>query len=66
MLFVSAGTQEANEAMGLNSPLVLDQQFSVGRAFGAHGTPSAVLIDEKGKIASEVVAGAPSVLEPVW
>jgi len=63
MLFISAGTQEANEAMGLNSPLVVDQQFSVGRAFGANGTPSAVLIDEEGRIASVVVVGAPSVLE---
>ena len=30
--------------------------------FGANGTPMAVLIDEEGKIASEVAAGAPAVL----
>ena len=34
-----------------------------GRAFGANGTPSAVLIDGEGKIASEVAVGAPSILE---
>ena len=32
LLVVSAGTKEANEAMGLNSPVVLDQQFATGRA----------------------------------
>ena len=40
--------------MGLSSPVVLDQQFSVGGAFGAGGTPSAVPADEDGRIASEV------------
>ena len=63
LLVVSAGTQEANEAMGLRSPVVLDQAFDVGRAFGAGGTPSAVLVDAEGNIASEVAVGAPQVLE---
>jgi hypothetical protein len=49
--------------MELNSTVVLDQQFSVGRAFGASGTPSAVLVDKEGKIASGVAVGAPAVLE---
>ena len=63
LLVVSAGTVEANEAMELSSPVVLDQEFAVGRAFGASGTPSATLVDEEGKIASEVAVGAPAVLE---
>jgi peroxiredoxin len=63
LLFVSAGTQEANREMGLASTVVLDQQFAVGRAFGASGTPSAVLVDAEGKIASGVAVGAPAVLE---
>jgi thiol-disulfide isomerase/thioredoxin len=42
LLFVSAGTREANEVMGLDSPVVVDRNFAVGRAFGASGTPSAV------------------------
>src|SRR5215207_3506246 len=62
ILVVSAGTGEANKAMGLRSPVVLDPQFAVGRAFGAAGTPSAVLVDEEGRIASEVAIGAPAVL----
>ena len=63
LLLVSAGSEEANKEMGLRSPVVLDPQFAVGRAFGAAGTPSAVLVDEEGRIASEVAIGAPAVLE---
>ncbi len=65
LLVVSAGTEEANEAMGLSSPVVLDQDFSTGRAFGASGTPSAVLVDPEGKIASELAVGASAILELV-
>jgi thiol-disulfide isomerase/thioredoxin len=63
LLVVSAGTEQANNQMGLASTMVLDQQFSVGRAFGASGTPSAVLVDAEGKVASEVAVGAAAVLE---
>src|SRR5215212_3283542 len=63
LLVVSAGSEEANREMGLASPVLLDQQFAVGRAFGASGTPSAVLVDAEGKLASEVAVGAPGVLE---
>jgi peroxiredoxin len=63
LLVVSAGSEEANRQMNLNSPIVLDQQFNVGRSFGVGGTPSAVLVDTEGKIASEVAVGAPGVLE---
>jgi len=62
LLVVSAGTMEDNRAMGLRSTVVLDQGFSAGLAFGASGTPSAVLVDRKGRIASEVAVGAPAVL----
>jgi peroxiredoxin len=63
LLIVSGGTVEANKEMGLTSTVVLDQQFAVGRLFGASGTPSAVLVDAEGMIASEVAVGAPAVLE---
>jgi peroxiredoxin len=62
LLFVSAGTEEANRDTKLSSKVVLAQQFAAGRAFGASGTPSAVLVDAKGRIASEVAVGAPAVL----
>ena len=63
LLVVSEGTVEANEAMGLRSPVVLDKEFSAGWEFGADGTPSAVLIDAEGNVASEVVVGASTVLD---
>jgi len=62
LLVVSQGDHEANRAMGLQSPVVLDQGFTTGRAFGATGTPSAVLVDAEGKIASQVAVGAPAIL----
>jgi peroxiredoxin len=62
LLLVSTGTVEANQALGLRSPIVLDQHFAAGRQFGATGTPMAVLIDAQGRIASEVTTGAPAVL----
>ena len=46
----------------LSSTVVLDQQFSTGQAFGATGTPSAVLVDAEGKVASEIGVGAQAVL----
>jgi thiol-disulfide isomerase/thioredoxin len=63
LLVVSAGTEEANREQGLSSTVVLDQNFATGRAFGASGTPSAVLVDAEGKVASDIAVGAPAVLE---
>jgi peroxiredoxin len=63
LLVVSAGSEEANREMGLASPVLLDQNFATGRAFGASGTPSAVLVDAEGNVASEVAVGGPAVLE---
>jgi thiol-disulfide isomerase/thioredoxin len=62
LLVVSAGAVDANKKMGLSSPVLLDQQFSVGRSFGASGTPSGVLVDKEGDVASEVAVGAQAVL----
>jgi peroxiredoxin len=63
LLIVSAGTEEANRKQGLSSTVVVDQNFAVGRAFGASGTPSAVLVDAQGKVASDIAVGAPAVME---
>jgi peroxiredoxin len=62
LLIVSTGTVEANQALGLSSPTVLDEGFQTGRAFGASGTPSAVLVDAEGRIASAVSVGGPNVM----
>jgi peroxiredoxin/uncharacterized membrane protein YphA (DoxX/SURF4 family) len=63
LLVVSTDSVADNQAMGLRSPVVLDHgNMSVGRLFGATGTPMAVLVDAEGKVASELAAGAPAVL----
>ncbi len=61
IVVVSTGSVDANRTLGLRSMILLDQEFATGRAFGATGTPSAVLV-EGGKIASLVAVGAPAVL----
>jgi peroxiredoxin/uncharacterized membrane protein YphA (DoxX/SURF4 family) len=63
LLVVSTDSVADNQAMGLHSTIVLEKAgMTVGRQFGANGTPMAVLVDAAGKIASELAAGAPAVL----
>ncbi len=61
LLLISTGDPEANRQMGLKAPILLDQSFAAGNAFGAEGTPSAVLIDSDGHTASPVAVGADAV-----
>jgi hypothetical protein len=64
LLVVSTDCAADNQAIGLRSPVVLENPgMGVGRQFGANGTPMAVLIDAEGKIAFELAAGAPAVLQ---
>ncbi len=62
LVLVASGGAETNRAMGLRSAVVLDEDRKAGDAFGSSGTPSAVLVDRAGRIASEVVVGAEEVL----
>ena len=57
LVLISAGTPEQNRAMELRSDILLDQDASAVRLFGARGTPSALLLDERGNIASAVAVG---------
>jgi peroxiredoxin/uncharacterized membrane protein YphA (DoxX/SURF4 family) len=63
LVLVSSGSRETNAQMGLRSPIVLEENFAVGKLYGASGTPSALLIDAKGKIASRLAVGAPGVFD---
>ena len=47
---------------GFSSTVLLDQDH-VGSILGAEGTPSAVIINEQGIVASEVRVGADQVFE---
>jgi thiol-disulfide isomerase/thioredoxin len=62
LLVVSSGEAEATRAESFRSTVVLDDSFAAGNAFGAGGTPMAVLLDEHGRIASPVAAGGEAVL----
>lgn len=58
LLLVSSGDAEANKEIGLNSTIVLDNEGVIPNNLGMSGTPSAVLINEKGKVISEVAVGS--------
>ncbi len=62
LVVISTGTVESNRAQGFRSTVLLDENFSIGRAFGAQGTPSAVLLDQNGRITTDVIVGGPNVL----
>jgi thiol-disulfide isomerase/thioredoxin len=62
LVVVSSGDAESTREEGFRSQVLLDEDFAAGAAFGANGTPMAVLIDAEGRIASPVVAGAEAVL----
>src|SRR5262249_28986677 len=63
LVVISSGTPEANKKQGFRSTVLLDPSFGAGSVLGANGTPSGVLIDEEGRVASDVGVGAPAVLE---
>lgn len=58
LLLVSSGEVEANKEIGLNSTIVLDNEGVISNNLGMSGTPSAVLINENGKVISEVAVGS--------
>jgi thiol-disulfide isomerase/thioredoxin len=62
LLLISTGDREQNEEMGLGSDIALDGSFDAGSAFGAAGTPSGIVIDRDGRVASGLAVGAPGVM----
>lgn len=57
----SSGQPEKLRELGLTSPVVSDKNFDLSAKLGMYGTPSAVLIDENGRFASEVAIGAANI-----
>jgi thiol-disulfide isomerase/thioredoxin len=62
LLVVSSGDPEQSRADGFRSVVALDADYTAGEAFGAAGTPMAVLLDADGRIASGLVTGGAAVL----
>jgi peroxiredoxin/uncharacterized membrane protein YphA (DoxX/SURF4 family) len=61
LVVVSTGSVEENRALGLRSTVLLDHDSKAMTAWGAHGTPVAVLVDAQGRIASRLAIGAKEV-----
>lgn len=62
LVVISTGSVETNREQGFRSPVLLDPYFGAGQVFGSGGTPSAVVLDEAGRVASEMRIGVPDVL----
>jgi len=58
LLVFSQGDPEEHKEIGLKSPIILDEDYETATKFGMFGTPSAVLVNENGKIVSETATGA--------
>lgn len=54
-------SDDESENFGLDSPVVYDPGHKTANGFGMFGTPSAVLIDERGRFATETAVGAPDI-----
>lgn len=61
LLLVSSGDPERHKDIGINSTILLDNEGVVSTSLGMNGTPSAVLVNENGKIISEVAVGADNI-----
>ncbi len=65
MLVIARGDAGEMAAAGFRSTVVMDHDGSVSRAFGITGTPMAVLVDARGRVASEIAVGADAILQIV-
>lgn len=61
LVLFSEGDKETHEKFQLNSPVILEDGYKTAVGFGMFGTPSAVLVNEDGKIISETAVGAANI-----
>lgn len=62
LLVFSEGEAAAHQELGLKSPVLLDEGRKTSNQLGMNGTPSAILVDENGRIVSETAIGE----EQIW
>jgi peroxiredoxin len=62
LLLLSSGDKEKNLELDLRGTIVLDTKREISKLLGMDGTPSAVLVNEEGKVVSEIAAGE----EQIW
>ena len=61
LVVFSDGEIEAHRNLNLKSPILIDKDYKISEKLGMYGTPSAVLVNENGKIISETATGAPQI-----
>lgn len=61
LVMLSAGEADDHNDIGIDAPIALDEGNAVGAELGMYGTPSAILIDENGRFASEIAVGASNI-----
>lgn len=62
LLLVSSGDPQRNRELGFRGTILLDDEKALPTSLKMDATPSAVLIDEDGKIVSEIAVGA----QDIW
>ena len=64
LIIIATSDAAANRAVGrqFSSPVLADPEFDTGPLFGTNSTPSAVLIDGEGHIASGLAQGEKNIL----
>jgi peroxiredoxin len=65
-LVVTTGDAQKNRELvqeyGIRCPVLLQEQLEVASRYQSHGTPTGYLIDEEGRIASELATGSQALL----
>lgn len=61
VVLMSDGNVDEHKDLDLDSPVLLDKDYEVSVKLGMFGTPSAVLVDENGLIATETAVGASNI-----
>lgn len=61
LVMLSTGEADELRELGIEAPIIIDEGNEVGEKLGMYGTPSAVLVDENGRFASEIAIGAPNI-----
>jgi peroxiredoxin/uncharacterized membrane protein YphA (DoxX/SURF4 family) len=58
LIVFSDGDIDPEKELGLRAPVVVDEGFEVAKTIGMFGTPSAVVINENGVVATSTATGA--------
>jgi peroxiredoxin len=61
LIVFSDGAVDDHKDVGIRAPVVLDPGYKTSEKLGMFGTPSAVVVDEHGRIASETGVGATNI-----